>query len=644
VKSTCIPAGGCNTLLRGISLPSLSRGRVIGRHTKTVSRKTPPSGKAPREPKERAILPRRISSAEIHAELQRILASGVFASAARMKRFLKCVVEETLAGKGDQLNEQFLGVEVYDRDERFDPRVDSIVRVDAGRMRSKLREYYGSEGKSSSILIEIPKGSYKALFSRAKGGDSRRLVSGQAADRSGGKTIAVLPFTDLSPERDQEYFGDGIAEELMFALSRVPRLRVVSQTSVFAFKGKGLDVREIGGQLNVECILEGSVRKSGQKLRIVVQLTDVATGFHIWSEVFTCELRDVFAVQEEISRSVAAALLVTVAGQEPTEIPRPRACNVNAFNHYLLGRAFWNKQTESGLRTAIGHFENCLAEDASYARAYLGIADCYRKLEFWGLMSPSDALPKATAAAQKALELDSSLSEAKVPLAAMMAVNQWKWAEADAMFREILLAHPDYVPGNQAYAMMCLLPLQGFEEAIEQIQLAQQLDPLALLTNFHVGGAFYFAGRYDEAIQQLEKTLELEPSYHLAHLGLATAFGERGSFDEAISILEKAKLLAGEIMPIRGALGNIYARAGKIREAEGVLQELLELQSARYVAPVDFALVYRGLGKIEETVECLERAAADHCGRLAWSVVDPRFASLRSDPRFHDLLKRVFPK
>jgi TolB-like protein/tetratricopeptide (TPR) repeat protein len=608
-----------------------------------VSRKTRPSGKAPPEQKKGGNQPLRISSAEIHGELQRILASGVFASAARMKRFLRCVVEETLAGRGDQLNEQFLGMEVYDRDERFDPRVDSIVRVDAGRLRSKLREYYSSEGRSSSVLIEIPKGSYKALFSRAKEGDSGRLVSGQAKGRSGGKTIAVLSFADLSPERDQEYFGDGIAEELMFALSRVPGLRVVSQTSVFAFKGKGLDIREIGGQLNVECILEGSVRKSAQKLRIVVQLTDVATGFHIWSEVFTCELRDVFAVQEEISRSVAAALRVTVAGQEPTELPRPRACNVNAFNHYLVGRAFWNKQTESGLRTAISHFENCLAEDASYARAYLGISDCYRKLEFWGLMSPSDALPKATAAAEKALELDSSLIEAKVPLAAIMAVNQWRWAEADAMFREILLAHPDYAPAHQAYAMMCLLPLQRFEEAIEQIQLAEQLDPLALLTNFHVGGAYYFTGRYDEAIQQLEKTLELEPSYHLAHLGLATAFGERGSLDEAISTLEKAKLLAGEIMPIRGALGNIYARAGKMREAEGVLQGLFELQRARYVSPVDFALVYRGLGKIEETFQCLERAAADHCGRLAWSVVDPRFASLRSDPRFLALLKRVFP-
>jgi serine/threonine-protein kinase len=347
-------------------------------------------------------------------------------------------------------------------------------------------------------------------------------------------------------------------------------------------------------------------------------------------------------VQVEISKSVAEALRITVSGEEPKRPPLPRECNVNAFNHYLLGRAFWNRQTESGFRTAITHFENCLAEDASYAKAYLGISDCYRKLEFWGLMSPPDALPQAKAAAQKALELDSSLIEAKVPLAAIMAVNEWKWAEADAMFREIVRSHPDYAPAHQAYAMMCLLPLQRFEEAIEQIQLARQLDPLALLTNAYVGGAFHFAGRYDEAIEQFRKTLELEPTYHVAHLGLAIAFAEKGMFDEAIATLERARGLAAEIMPIRGALGNIYARVGKMLEAEAVLHELFELQSARYVSPLDFALVYGGLGRTEELFQCLERAAADHCGRLAWSLVDPRYARLRSDPRFVDLVRLVF--
>jgi TolB-like protein len=560
-----------------------------------------------------------------------------------MKQFLQYVVDQSLHGKDDDLSEYWIGLQVYDRDESFDTRLDSIVRVDAARLRTKLREFYDSEGKASQIRIEIPKGSYKAIFNKRRGHPGPP-EQGSAKQKSGAKTIAVLPFSDLSPERDQEYFGDGIAEELMFALSRVPKLSVVSQTSVFAFKGKGMDVKEIGRKLDVECILEGSVRKAEQKLRITVRLTDVATGFHIWSEVFTCELRDVFVVQEEISQAVAEALRIKVAGGEPIQLPKARACNVNAFNHYLIGRAFWNKQTESGFKTAITHFENCLTEDAAYAKAYLGMADCYRKLEFWGLMSPAEALPRAKAAAQKALEMDKSLLEAGVPLAAIMAVNEWHWAQADAMFQKILHVHPDYAPAHQAYAMMCLLPMRRFVEAIEQIQFARQLDPLALLINAHVGGALYFAGRYDEAIQQFRDTLDLDPSYHLAHMGLAISFGEKGMLDEAIATLHRARALAGEIMPIRGALGNVYGRAGKVRDAEAVLQELFELQGARYISPLDFALIYAGLGRTEEVFPYLEKAASDRCGRLAWALVEPRFERLHLDARFVELTQRVHPE
>jgi len=558
-----------------------------------------------------------------------------------MKRFLRYAAERSLHETNDDLSEYSIGLQVYDRDESFDPSVDSIVRVDAARLRSKLRDYYDSEGKASKLRIEIPKGSYKATFNRTSRSHPSPPDQRPVKETSDAKTIAVLSFADLSPEKNQEYFGDGIAEELMFALSRVPKLRVVAQTSVFAFKGKALDVREIGRKLNVECILEGSVRKADQRLRITVRLTDGVSGFQIWSEVFTCDLKDVFAVQEEIAQSVAVALQVTVAGGERLELPKAHACNVNAYNHYLIGRAFWNKQTEHGFRTAITHFENCLAEDARYAKAHLGIADCFRKLEFWGLMNPCDALPRAKAAAQQAMDLDGALIEAEVPLAAMMAVNEWNWTQADSTFRKILRARPEYAPAHQAYAMMCLLPTRRFDEAIEQIQIARQLDPLALLTNFHVGGALYFAGRYDEAIEQFQETLELEPCYHLAHMGLAIALGEKGMFEDAIAVLHKARTLAGEIMPIQGALGNIYGRAGRIDEAESVLKELFELQRVRYVSPLDFALVYAGLGKTVEVLQYLEKAAADRCGRLAWALVEPRYEGLRSDPRFGALMKRA---
>jgi len=404
-----------------------------------------------------------------------------------------------------------------------------------------------------------------------------------------------------------------------------------------------MDVREIGRQLDVEYIMEGSVRKAEQQLRVAVRLSEVGTGFQIWSEVFERTLKDIFEVQQQISKAVAGALRIAVLGEEEDLPGCSSTKNLSAFNHYLVGRSYWNKQTEAALQAAIGHFEKAVAEDPAYGKAYFGISDCLRKLEFWGLMRASEALPKAKEAARRALSVDPTLIEANIPLAAIKAVNEWEWAEAEAMLRGILGTCADSGHAHQVYAMMCLLPLGRFDEAIEQIHIARQLDPLALLINAHVGGAYYFAGRYDEAIEQLQATLELEPNYHLAHLGLAIALEEKGLFSDAIVTIEKAKSLAGEIMPIWGALGNIYARAGKTREAEAVLAELFALESMRYISPLDFALVYEGLGRLDEAMECLHKAAAERCGHLPWSLVDPRHKSLRSDARFQDLVRRVFP-
>jgi len=261
--------------------------------------------------------PKSISTREVCAELERILSSGIFATADRMKRFLRFVVKETLDGRGDNLNETQLGAEVYDRNEKFDPRVDSIVRVDAGRLRSKLREFYLSEGGSRPLRIDIPKGSYKPVFKKLKDPEVSRRTLQTVKQEVTSKTVAVLPFADLYPHGDQGHFGEGLSEELAFALSRLPNLRVISQTSALASKGRGTDVREIGRQLGVRFILEGSVRRARQKLRTVVRLIDVGTGFPIWSERYTFELREVFAAQEEISRAVTKTLVTTVWRQHP---------------------------------------------------------------------------------------------------------------------------------------------------------------------------------------------------------------------------------------------------------------------------------------------------------------------------------------
>jgi adenylate cyclase len=263
-----------------------------------------------------------ISASEICSELERILSSGIFATADRMKRFLRFVVKETLDGRGDELNELQLGAEVYDRNEKFDPRVDSIVRVDAGRLRSKLREFYLSEGRSSSIRIDIPKGSYKPSFKQLRDCNPSRLMHRSTREQGSMKTVAVLPLADLSPHGDQGHFGDGVSEELAFTLCRVRNLRVISQTSALAFTGR-TDVREIGRELGVKFVVEGSVRKAKQRLRVMVRLAEAATGFQIWSEAYTCGSSDVFAAQEEISRAVTMALRTRVWG-EAYHQPRKR--------------------------------------------------------------------------------------------------------------------------------------------------------------------------------------------------------------------------------------------------------------------------------------------------------------------------------
>ena len=265
-----------------------------------------------------------ISPDEVRRELERILSSSMFSTADRMTRFLRFVVEETLAGRGDDLNELLLGIAVYDRDRKFDPRVDSIVRVDAGRLRAKLREFYASEGLDSSIGIEIPKGSYKTVFKRPQGKDSENLPRPPTKDATAAKPLAVLPFADLSPRQDHDFLGDGIAEELVHALSSIPGIRVVSLTSVLALKNDRMDVKELGRQLGVESLIEGSVRRVNRRIRIIVRLTDAATGFHTWSKVYALVSRDVFATQEKASKAIAEALNARIGMQVPIENKKNR--------------------------------------------------------------------------------------------------------------------------------------------------------------------------------------------------------------------------------------------------------------------------------------------------------------------------------
>jgi len=402
--------------------------------------------------------------------LARVLASGIFSSSQRLSRFLRFVVESTIQGKTDELKEYAIGIEVFEKPSDFDPRIDPVVRVQASKLRSKLLEYYNSDGRGDKVAISIPKGGYVPVFERIGGTDT---PAGTARS-----SVAVLPFVNMSAEPDNEYFSDGLTEEVINALTSVPGLQVVARTSVFRFKGQQHDVREIGGQLNAGTILEGSVRKAGTQLRITAQLVSVKDGYHLWSHTFKRELRDVFAVQEEISGAVREALAPHFGVATP---PRGRRYEprLEAHELYLKGRYAQARLVGGNVPQAVSLFEQAIAADPNYAQAYAGLADAWFFLAFWGIVHPHEAIPKAKSAAQKALELDDELPEAHVSLGWIQGCYDWDWRGAQRSVERALELDPDFANGYVAYASQVHVPKGQVAEALAALRKAIKLDPLS---------------------------------------------------------------------------------------------------------------------------------------------------------------------
>jgi TolB-like protein len=581
------------------------------------------------------------TAAKIREHLSAILTSEIFVRAERLSRFLRYVVERTLEGRGDEINEYSIGVEVYDRPTAFDPRVDSTVRVEAGRLRAKLREYYEVEGKDSAIRIQLPKGSYSPSFREIAPWSEKIEAESDVAGRETLKSIAVLPFADLSPAHDQEYFGYGIAEELMFALSRLRQLLVASQTSVFALKETLQDVREISKKLNVEAVLEGSVRKHESKLRVTAQLINASSGYRLWSDVYDRELEDIFKIQEDISWCVVTALSAGFLSLPKEKVAKAPTGSVQAYEAYLRGRYFWNRQSEESLRMALREFEQAITEDPGFARAYVGVSDCYRLLEFWGVLSPNEAYPKAKEAAERALELDGSLPEAQAALAVLVAVYDWNWAAAERRFHQVFDALPGYPIAHQAYGMMCLAPQGRLEEMITQLKLARELDPLALWVNAQLGIAYYFNHQYDEAVAQLKKTLELDGGFYAGHMFLGGVYAHQRRLEEALAALQTARLHGGDTSRIFGWTAYVNGLMGRKRKASNIAGELEELARGQYVCPVDLARSYVGIGDEDRALARLQQAADLRCSRLIWTVIDQSFESVWRDERFSAIRSRM---
>lgn len=453
--------------------------------------------------------------------------------------------------------------------------------------------------------------------------------------------IAVLPFTDLSPQKDQEYFCDGMTEELIDALTKLEGCRVVSRTSAFAFKGKEQDIRTIGKQLNVSHALEGSVRKAGNRLRITAQLINVEDGFQLWSEKYDRELDDVFAIQDDIAAAIVKKLKMKLRGEQGTKLVKRYTENLAAYHLYLQARFHLNKRTEEGLQKGVAYCEQAIALDSKYALAYAGLADGFALLGFQGFLPPKEAMPKAKAAAEKALAIDDALAEAHISLGYIRAIYDWNWRESEEEFLRALELNPNLATAHYWYALWHLLPTGQFDKCLAEIKKAQELDPLSLVLNAGIGWQFYFARQFDEAIAALQKTLEMDENFLFARDLLGQAYAQKGLHEQALAEMEKAVALSNRRTLSLGALGYAYALAGKRDEAQKILDELLALAQQKYVSSYDVALVYAGLGENEQTLACLEKACADQNGWLSFLNVEARFDNLRPEARFGVLLKKV---
>jgi serine/threonine-protein kinase len=450
-------------------------------------------------------------------------------------------------------------------------------------------------------------------------------------------SIVVLPFANLSPDPDSEYFSDGMTDELISALTRVEGLRVVSRTTAFAFKGKPQDVRSIGAELAVRAALEGSVRKAGRRLRVSAQLTDCTSGYQLWSEVFDRDVEDVFAIQEEIGRAIVSALRVRLLGPEVTHLVRPATDDLEAYTLYLKGRQLWNRRTEEALRIGLRHFERALERDPSYAMAHAGVADSYCILGFYTALPPREAFPRARDAALRALALDPRLSEARPTLAYVSMYHDWEWDRAEREFRDAIRAGPGYATAHQWYGNY--LALMGrFDASCESFGKAVALDPLSPIKAAALGWGHYFARRYEEAIAQCRRALELDPGMSVTYCWLGLALGQAGQHREAVATYEEGVRLSPKEPLGIAFLAHGLAEAGRVAEARARLAELEAMRAERYVSAYDLAVIHVGLGQPDDALALLRQGVEERTHWMALLRVDPRLDLLRPTPAFGRLL------
>jgi TolB-like protein/DNA-binding winged helix-turn-helix (wHTH) protein/Flp pilus assembly protein TadD len=466
------------------------------------------------------------------------------------------------------------------------------------------------------------------------------VLYSQSQSSSKIRSLAVLPLESLSGDASQDYFADGMTDALIADLGQISALRVISRTSAMAYKRVHRPLAEIARELNVEAVVEGTVLRSGERVRITAQLIQVRNEKHLWAQSYEGDLQDALALQNSVARTIAKQIQVTLNPQEEAALQKSSPVNAEAYEAYLRGRYFWNKRTREGIVKATDYFQHAIDVDPGYARAYSGLADSYALSGDWeyGILSPQDAFPKAKAVATIALALDDNLSEAHTSLAFIEDLYDWDWASAEKQYKRALALNPGYATAHHWYAWH-LIVMGRNDEGIAELKKAESLDPLSLIIGADLADALCIAHRYDESVQQSQKTIEMDPHFAVAHYQLGQALAQKGRHDEAIAEFRRALDLSGENTTFESNLANAYAASGRKDEAMKIAKHLESGHSQDSSTDASIALIYLGLGDNDRAMLWLNKA---YQARFNPSILmRPVFDPLRSNPQFQDLLRRI---
>ena len=575
------------------------------------------------------------SDADIRMALEKILSSHGFRNSERMRRFLQTTVERTLDGAADQLKEFSLGRDVFDRGEDYDPRTDSIVRVEARRLRKKLRAYYEGEGLLDKIVIAFHPGKYVPGFSSATPA-SAAVKTAHADPPLDPKTIAVLPFTNLSSDPEQGYFCDGISEDIVDALSTVRDLHVLGRGATFMLRDPGKDPREIGASLSVGTIVEGSVRKSGSTLRVSARLVDTQTGRVRWSTTVDRPETDIFAIKDEIATAITATLCEQISVGMRLPSPAP---SIAAYALYLKGRHAANNLDAEGYRIAIEFYTRAIAEYPDYAPPYSGMADVYTAMTSWSMARPSSVMPIAKRAAEDALRLDPELAHAYTSLGWIKFCYEWNWSEGLMLAQKALLLEPNYAYGYMALGAF-LIVLGRVAEGCEKLEHSLQLNPLSIRAHRLLGLGLTMEGRFEESEERLRAARALTPDSHELAWMMAAVYLAQGRNQEGLRYARECQT-DPPAPRMLAMLAEALARVGQEEEARDLLRRVEEMATREFVDSSALCRLHVSLGETDKAIHFLSRSFDERSTLALFAPVDPILEPLRKDPRYHQILARL---